>query len=167
LIFAALLTAVPACADTIYQFTGTCAVNDCTGVGTGVLTLSNYNPGDTLSVAAGTFVSFTYSSNLISFSILSPAELTYIGGSVNNPMPSSDFVNIQGAAPGTTFLSTVGGYWCAGTNCGADTGGVSNWDLAVAPLPEPATFLPGITALLGFYLFRRRRLVLARANHRA
>jgi hypothetical protein len=53
--------------DTTYMFTGSCS--DCTGTGVGYLTLQNYTPGTALSYSD--FVSFTYTSNLSSFSITS------------------------------------------------------------------------------------------------
>jgi hypothetical protein len=52
-----------ASAITTYTFTGDCT--DCTGQGMGTLVLQNYTLGDELETS--NFVSFTYSSNLLSF----------------------------------------------------------------------------------------------------
>jgi len=135
-----------------YQFTGVCS--DCSGTGIGSLTLSGYTLGDTL--MASNFVSFSYHSNLFDIAISSSSELQSIGGALVGPLPAANFVNIQGTAPNTTFLSTGNGFWCGGSSqtCGNDFGFTNSWASAV---PEPATFLPLAGALILLGRARRRR----------
>jgi len=52
-----------------FDFKGTCS--DCNGFGTGTLVLANYTLGNSFDTAAN-FVSFDYSSNLLSLSIFNP-----------------------------------------------------------------------------------------------
>src|ERR1044072_7874497 len=75
----AALSAPAAATDTTVLFTGTCS--DCTGTGKGTLVLQDYTIGDALSAA--NFVSFSYSSNLTSFTLDSVNQL--IGSLLNVP----------------------------------------------------------------------------------
>jgi len=139
--------------DVTYQFTGVCA--DCEGTGVGALTLQNYISGSP--IVPGNFVSFTYSSNILSFSIPSPDELGDITGMLPGSLPSTAFVDIQDTSiPSMVFISFDAGNWCVGTYCGADNGGDSSWSTVEAS-PEPASLIPVAAAVLCFGVVRRRR----------
>lgn len=115
-----------------FDFSGTCM--DCSGTGKGTLVLKDYDFGDTLTAA--NFVSFTYSSNLLSYTLTSVDDLT---GSLTD-IAGPAFVVFHGG--GYTFDSLAAGPfspWCTGTTgaCASDFGLLSNWSLAAA-VPEPA-----------------------------
>jgi hypothetical protein len=136
-----------------YQFIGACAPNDCTGEGTGTLTLTNYTLGTALDKT--NFVSFSYSSNLITIDIDS-SSLSFFAGSIASSLPAASYVNIQGSDPSQAFVSLPNGAWCGGIGCGQDNGLVSTWSAAAAPVPEPGMFLPVAGGILGLALSRRR-----------
>jgi hypothetical protein len=88
---AVLALPAPAVAqDTVYEFSGSCS--DCQNTGNGVLTLQDYTPGALLS--AGNFVSFSYSSNLLTFDI-TQSELDF------------DTIGIPGTTPFVSGLTTT------------------------------------------------------------
>ena len=60
--------------DTTYDFSGTC--QDCTG-GTGTLIVQDYTPGTTLTTA--NFVSWSYISNLVNYSLGQGTETAFTG----------------------------------------------------------------------------------------
>lgn len=136
-----------------YQFTGTCA--DCTGTGTGLLTLENYTPGTSMKM--GNFVSFTYDSNLTSYSFTSSDQLSFFTGLIADSLPAASFVYIvDNSARPNYFASSLDGTWCVGTYCSSDNGLGSSWAEATAA-PEPATWFLVVPAIFGF-LYHRRRL---------
>jgi hypothetical protein len=145
--FTLALGSMPACASLItYEFDGVCS--DCAGTGVGLLTLQDYSLGTPLSAA--NFYSFTYTSNLFSMSIASPAQLSNIMGSLPDTMPGTAFVVLKDtSATPLYFLSNSDGSWCAGTNCTQDTGTASGWASAA---PEPSTQLSVAAALLAVAL---------------
>jgi hypothetical protein len=124
----------------VYTFTGVC--EDCTGDGIGTLTLENYVLGQPL--ADGNFVSFSYHSNLISFSITA-GDLGFIQGIISGPFPSTATVTIDGDQVGSFLESNANGFWCAGASCEGDLGPTHSWNIAAAP--EPSTWA---MMLLGF-----------------
>jgi hypothetical protein len=138
-----------------YTFTGVC--QDCSGTGVGVLTLQDYTPGATITTKSDNFVSFTYLSNLTSFSVTG-AQLVYIFGALPlAPGPGELFLQDSSF---DVFNSTVTGSWCVGgigSPCGNDQGATSVWDSALAPVPEPATILPMAVVLIGLGLLLKRR----------
>jgi len=151
--------AVPAAAVD-FEFTGTCI--DCSGTGKGTLVLKDYSFGDTLTAA--NFVSFTYSSNLLSYSLHSVDDLTGSLTDVTGPA----FVVFHGG--GFTFDSLVAGPfspWCTGSTgaCSSDFGLVSSWSLAASAVPEPAMWGAMVLGfgLLGASMRRPRRVGLMHA----
>jgi len=137
-----------------FKFSGTCI--DCTGTGTGTLVLKNYTLGSTLTSA--NFVSFSYTSNLLSYSLNSVDDLTGSLTAATGPA----FVVFHGG--GYTFDSLVAGPfspWCTGTTgaCSSDFGLFSSWSLAAGSVPEPAMW--GVMVLgfglLGASMRRPRR----------
>ena len=133
--------AVPAAATT-FDFTGLCT--DCTGHGTGTLVVKNYTLGDTLTKA--NFVSFSYSSNLLSYSLGSVDDLT--GSFSGATGPAFIVLHGGGYAFGSFPLGPVLSPWCTGSaaTCGFDYGFFSSWSMAGA-VPEPAIWG---TMILGF-----------------
>jgi hypothetical protein len=132
--------AAPASATT-FTFSGLCF--DCTGTGTGTLEVKNYTLGSTLTAA--NFVSFSYTSNLLTYSLGSVDDLT---GSLTGATGPA-YVSLHGG--GYSFNSLVTGPfspWCTGTTgtCGSDFGFLSSWSVAAA-VPEPAIWF---TMILGF-----------------
>ena len=126
-----------------FDFSGLCI--DCTGAGTGTLVLKDYTLGDTLT--SDNFVSFTYASNILSYTLTSVDDLTGSLSAGDGPA----FVAFHGG--GYTFDSFAAGPfspWCTGTTgtCASDFGLFSSWSLASA-VPEPAMW--GVM-VLGFGL---------------
>ena len=100
-----------------YQFVGQCT--DCTGTGVGSLTVQNYTLGDTLTGC--NLVSFTYTSNLTSFTITAPG---YLSGTLPVSLPAAATVNVNNSTNG--FSSNVNGNWVVGL-LDHGTGGI--WSL--------------------------------------
>ena len=167
LFLACAFTAMPvANTTTTFQFVGQCA--DCTGTGTGLLVLQNYTPGTTLT--SSNFVSYTYSSNLINFSI-SSAQLTSISGSLPASLPGVANLSFNGSGVNGQFITNTQngaypGYWCAGAACSSDWGPTHTWSLYSAPV-TPASGAPALTdtillslaagiAVMGGMLLKRR-----------
>lgn len=116
--------AVPITApQTSYRFTGTCS--DCTGTGTGTLVLTGYTLGTPLSNS--NFVSFNYSSNLVTFTLLA-SDNPDVSGSLPATLPGQSAVFLIG--PNNKILNTRisgGQFWCAGASCSADFGTSFTW----------------------------------------
>jgi hypothetical protein len=111
-----------------YSFVGACS--DCSGNATAQLVLVNYTQGTALTAA--NFVSLSYSSNLLSFTLLA-SDNPSINGTLPVTLPSPAQVSISG--PGNKILFTQSsGSWCAG--CAADTGTSSTWGLGSLPAPS-------------------------------
>ena len=100
-----------------YQFVGQCT--DCTGTGVGQLTVQNYTLGTALNSC--NFVSFTYTSNLTSFTITAPG---YLSGTLPVSLPAAATVNVNNSTNG--FSSNVNGNWVVGL-LDLGTGGI--WSL--------------------------------------
>ena len=134
-----------------YQFVGQCT--DCSGTGAGVLTVQNYTLGDTLTDC--NLVSFTYTSNLTSFTI-TRSDSPYLSGMLPVSLPASAAVNVSDFTNG--FSSNVNGNWSVGL-LDHGTGGI--WSLpstSTAPTLSPAA-LGALVLLLagaGALLVRRR-----------
>ena len=138
---------------TTFYFTGTCS--DCQGTGQGVLVLGNYTPGQPFS--SGNFLSFTYSSNLIGFTIDLTASNLFASGALPATLPGTASVLIRGQVNGTfqNFQSQLSGQWCAGQSCASDFGGGSSWGLTAPGTTAstvPTVSLPvlaGLTLAMG------------------
>lgn len=138
-LFASSLPAVYAPRTTFY-FTGTCS--DCTGTGTGQLVLQGYTQGSTINPY--NFVSFTYSSNLVNFTIAQSDSPT-VAGMIPAGLPAAANVSIMTAT--NTVFTRSNGYWCTGLTqaCAADNGSSHTWSLTAAP-PPPAPVTPAAGA---------------------
>ena len=140
---------------TQYRFVGQCG--DCTGTGVGVLTLGNYTPGNPL--LNGNFISFTYTSNLLNFT-LQQSDQPNLSGLLPASLPAAASVTIGSIA----FQSGAGGAWCAGQGCAADFGSTSTWSAVstgttgVPALSPAATIgLALMLALFGALLLKQVR----------
>jgi hypothetical protein len=102
-----------------YQFVGQCT--DCTGTGVGQLTVQNYTLGTALNSC--NFVSFTYTSNLTSFTITTSGSY-YLSGTLPVSLPAAATVNVNNSNNG--FSSNVNGNWFVGL-LDHGTGGI--WSL--------------------------------------
>lgn len=158
-LFGAAIIAAPAAAVD-FEFSGTCI--DCSGTGKGTLVLKDYTFGDTLT--ADNFVSFTYSSNLLNYTLNSVDDLTGSLTAATGPA----FVVFHGG--GYVFDSLVAGPfspWCTGASgaCAADFGLLSSWSLAAASVPEPAIWGAMVLGfgLLGASMRRPRQAGLIQA----
>jgi hypothetical protein len=152
----------PAHAST-FQFNGQCFVTagNCTGTGRGTLVLTGYTQGNT--IVDSNFVSFDYTSNLLSLSfsgaptepaLPGPGKIFSITGDLQN-LPGPAFVEINLGPSNTVFLSLASGAsWCAGSTCNADFGTVYQWSSAV---PLPAALPLFATGLVGLVLLGWRR----------
>jgi hypothetical protein len=146
-----LACAIPAMPATVtYRFVGQCALNDCTGVGTGLLTLQNYTLGTPIDATLN-FVSLTYSSNLISFTI-TQSDPPFVSGSLPATLPGVASLTLS--TPGNNIVGKQletqnSGWWCAGATCSADYGNSHTWSLYTAP--PPATPAPAGTPTLSDY----------------
>lgn len=146
-----------------YTFAGTCS--DCDGTGYGVLTLQGYTPGE--EITDDNFVSFTYSSNLVS-TAFDRSELAYIQGDLET-LPGPNYVTFGSTEEGNyfDFFSTSGGFWCLGYGlaCTADYGGSHVWDVASSQgsVPEPLTWALMVSGfgLVGTQVRAARRAALA------
>jgi hypothetical protein len=135
-----------------FTFSGLCI--DCSGTGKGTLVLKDYTLGNTLKT--DNFVSFTYASNLLSYSISSVDDLT---GSLAGNGPA--YVAFHGGGYSfASFAATPFSPWCTGGSgaCASDFGLFSNWSLSSA-VPEPAAWGAMVLGfgLLGATLRRPRR----------
>lgn len=153
------LSAVPITIDT-FTFVGPCA--DCTGFGIGTLVLTNYTLGNAMTPA--NFTSFTYTSNLTSFSLngVGPGvgQIDSISGLLPAILPSSADISFT-TTQLLVFQSAVSGTWCAGINgCNLDFGiQGGTWQAGV--IPEPATsalIIAGFGALTLLRRVKARRL---------
>jgi hypothetical protein len=143
---------------TTYQFVGQCS--DCYQTGVGLLTLRNYTPGTQFNYSCN-FVSFTYYSNLINYTV-TPSNLYNAFGTLPASLPAaaSVFVETNG---GLIFESSTDGDWNVGET---DYGSSSLWSLAPASVPAVSVpMLIGLAvmlALIGTILLKgipRRRAV--------
>jgi PEP-CTERM motif len=139
-----------------FSFSGTCS--DCSGFGTGTLTLQNYTPGNGLSTV--NFVSFEYSSNLVGPIDLTSADI--FNGSIGSA-PGSYEVFIDSESAHFTLQTFVNGTWCVdaieGCSTPADFGSEYTWTEQVAAVPEPSTWAMMILGFcgLGFMAYRRKQ----------
>jgi hypothetical protein len=136
-----------------YQFVGQCT--DCTGTGVGQLTVQNYTLGTELNSC--NFVSFTYTSNLTSFTI-TPSGVNDLGGTLPASLPSAAFVRVRGTGS-NNFGSSTNGSWSVDlTDYG--TGGTWSLPSAVPTLSTAAWCALGLLlAGAGALLAQRARRV--------
>lgn len=136
-----------------YQFVGQCT--DCTGTAVGLLTLQNYTLGTAL--ASCNFVSFTYSSNLTSFTITQATLVNLSGAGLPATLPGPGTVQVGGPNP-DNFSSNSGGTWTVGA---VDYGTGGTWSLYTNAVPTLSTAVLCALALLlagaGALLVRARR----------
>ena len=98
----ALTSGTAARADIISDFSGTCSSN-CTGLATGVLTLTDSYVAGT-DITAADFVSFSYMSSHTSFTI-GPAGTFFIGGlNANGSLSTGDLVIEANGGSGIPFF---------------------------------------------------------------
>ncbi len=140
-------SAVPGTMAT-YAFVGTC--QDCTGSGIASLTVQNYTLGTTLTNS--NLVSFSYRSNLLTFTVT--AGNGSLSGSLPAVLPGPANVSVSNFLPflagSEGFISQTNGVWCAGPTCLSDLGTGGVWSLpAAAPTATPA---PNTLMLLGVAL---------------
>jgi hypothetical protein len=138
-----------------FTFTGTCS--DCSNP-SGTLVLQDYTLGQ--SISAANFVSFTYSSSALNFTLL-PSDNPVISGALPTSLPAPANVSLVG--PGNKILiSQQGGSWCGGSDCASDKGTSSMWTMAtsssVPAVSTPALIAMGLAmAALGAALLKLRR----------
>jgi hypothetical protein len=163
--------AVAARADVIFDFSGTCVLN-CSGTATGLLDLTNaYVFGS--DITAADFVSFSYTSSALNFTIPAANSATLMGGlNANGSIDSTGLIAIL--ASGGPLFADVGGVFVAnpgGSITDDDVGfsstftpaGTTVGDPAATPLPAAlplfATGLGGL-GLLGWRRKRKSRVSL-------
>jgi len=133
-----------------YQFVGQCT--DCTGTGVGLLTVQNYTLGTTLSSC--NFVSFTYTSNLTSFTVTTSGSYD-LSGMLPVSLPAAAAVQVSGSGS-NNFLSNTDGTWYVGL-ADRGTGGIWGLPSAVPTLSAAACSALGLLlAGAGALLVRRR-----------
>jgi hypothetical protein len=92
-----------------YQFVGQCT--DCSGTGVGLLTVQNYTLGNQLTSC--NFVRFTYSSNLVSFT-MTQSDSPDLSGMLPTSLPATATVTIRDFVAQKQFASDVSGSWSVG-----------------------------------------------------
>jgi len=148
---------------TTFSFTGDCS--DCTGQATGTLVLQNYTLGDPLETS--NFVSFAYSSNLISFGADSLDSFEGIlEGVLPVDLPGPAIVSIENivVSPGCEDCEELG-FYSVNYNSNAWTLGVQDygtngiWSAAAqnTAVPEPSSLAMLGVALAGLVAWRQRR----------
>jgi hypothetical protein len=140
----------------VVNFTGFCEV-DCSNTATGVLTLQNYALGDFLS--SSNFVSFSYSSNVLSFTISSGDSLLSVGGSI-----AGNGANSVGIGNADHFFeSQNSGLWCVDNSAfcnqlqNDDAGTEGTWEVSARGVPEPGSFALAAIGMAGLLLVATRR----------
>jgi hypothetical protein len=160
--FAVLAVPTVAHAVTIqsYSFTGQCT--DCTGTGLATLNLSGYTEG--APIQAGNFVSFSYSSDLISLFEITSSDLRSVVGSLGPTFPGAFDVQIF-RTDGADFFSSGTGIWSVSIEqVTADFGPNSSWSsAAVVATPLPGTLPLFAAGLVGLGWIMRRRAVSLRS----
>jgi hypothetical protein len=143
--------------QTTYRFVGQCT--DCSGTGVGLLTVRNYTLGSSFDSCS--FVSFTYTSNLVSFTI-TQSDIRQLDGALPASLPGVASIQVQG--PGDeNFESGTDGTWAVGAT---DYGTNGTWGPVPATVPVP-TLSPAALGVLCLLLAGAGALVLARARHTA
>jgi len=140
---AAVFQPASARADTVFDFSGICDQNTCTGSGTGVLTLADSYVFGTV-INAGNFISVDYSSSDVNLEIVSPEAQVLLGG-----------LNADGSLVGILVVQVM-----TGTNpffevapppdgffINTDRGEMYTFTLVGGAVPEPSTWA---MLLLGF-----------------
>jgi hypothetical protein len=140
-----------------YRFVGQCAPGDCSGTGVGVLTVQNYTLGAALTNCS--FVSFTYTSNVLgTFTVTQSNLVTFNGTGLPASLPAAADVHVVSSnKPG--FDSYTNGSWDVG---GDDYGSNGTWSIYSATVvPTLSTAALGALGLLlacvGALLVRSRR----------
>lgn len=132
--------------QTTFQFTGVCS--DCTGTGIGTLVLQNYVQDGHHLLQPDNFVSFTYTSNLTSFTIPSGASNFNIDGTFPATLPASPSITITGNGNAFESVAPTGlaptGSWCAGAACGEDVGTTFTWGAPSSPTTTTASPTPAL-----------------------
>jgi hypothetical protein len=126
-----------------YQFVGQCT--DCSGTGVGLLTVQNYTLGTALSSC--NFVSFTYASNLTSFTI-TPSDSPNLSGMLPVSLPATATVSIRDFVTQMGFASDVSGSWSVGAFLPDDTGTSSLWGYPPNSVPTLSIAALGALGLL-------------------
>jgi hypothetical protein len=98
---------------TNYIFSGTCAIDDCTGTSTGILVLQNYTPGN--AITAANFLEFLYQSSVLGTITITSSDLSSISGILSS---SPGGANIIISNSDLTLDSQSNGSWCA--SCASD-----------------------------------------------
>jgi hypothetical protein len=150
---------------TTFTFTGTCF--DCTGQGTGTLVLQNYTPGTALQTS--NFVSFFYTSNLIT---VEANSLNNLVGMLPASLPDAADVTMDQlvVTPSCRFNCTTYDFnsanfdnnqWSMGID---DEGTNGIWSAATTAgtVPEPGSLTMLATGLAGLGALKLRRRLLAR-----
>jgi hypothetical protein len=123
----------------VFNYSGTCT--DCTFSNGTLLTIASYTPGSPLSTSP--FITFTYTSNLVSFTINQNSPGFFVSGGLPATLPGAATLIIQDNQ--WEFSSNSSGAWFV-NQIPADFGPANSWSAASA-VPEP-----GATAMLGLGL---------------
>ena len=146
---AAVFQAAPARADVVFDFSGICDQNTCSGTGTGVLTLADsYVFG--ADINAGNFISFDYSSSDANFEITSADAPQVLLGGLNADGSLVGILVVQvmtGTDPFFEVAPFPNGWFATGDHGPGDQGEMFTFTLVGGAVPEPSTWA---MMLLGF-----------------
>jgi hypothetical protein len=135
---AAPFQAAPARADVIFDFSGTCDPQGCSGIATGVLTLADSDVFGA-DLTAADFISFDHSFSDVNFEVTSAEAPSLIGGlNANGTINSRDELVVE-AAP--VFEAFVGVFEAAPADREhVDEGAKFTFTLVSGAVPEPSTW---------------------------
>lgn len=157
LFLVAMLTmGLPAQADIVYNWEGTCTVG-CTGQATGILTLSDSYDGSP-GVHTSEFVSWTFSSDTVNYSIPADFSLDYFEFRTGTDLIDIFLRSSPGVGAAFFFVWATDGVWISDyeSQGGSIVEGINGLSLTRVNVPVPASLALIGAGLLALNIGRKR-----------